>query len=90
MVSGNSLRKQAPGRSVSGQRIRTEVPPQGPEGKKEAKGQAWSVRVVAERQGTLPDRNGDGGTQEGKAQKRKMRTVIRSKANLFLREGGTL
>lgn len=66
-------------------------PATGPEGKeKEAKGQAWSARVVAgEGQEARQDRNGDRGTQGEKGTKEKAGDrSIRSTTNLSCEGGG--
>lgn len=56
-------------------------------GRRKPKGSPAVLAWWQRGQETLTDRNGDVGTQNGKAQNRKMTKVIRSKANLFWREG---
>lgn len=93
---GHGLQRSlAPGRSapMAENLNRGESWLQIPEGKeKEAKGQVWSVRVVA-REGRTPRRTrmGTEGHKQGRAKQGKLGRVIRSKTNLFRGgKGGTI
>lgn len=59
-------------------------------GRRKPKGSPAVLAWWPRGQETLTDRNGDVGTQGGKAQNRKMRKVIKSKANHFRGKGYTL